>query len=170
MLQGPFDWDDTRHAPPVGYKWVYRTSLYHECFSLLDGGSVVFRRPYLERLPPVRELKWWEHQKRIDDMIEEEIRSQKPDKWVAGTEPFLTDFPTVYQYCTDCWSKTAKGVVPRTPCTLSFSFFSGSVMLSMNDKDRKRSTNTNGETVEAALRLLEDHLAAGSAPWRYWKN
>jgi len=103
-------------------------------------------------------------------MIDDMANNQKPDKWVPGEEPFLKDFPTIYQYCTDCWAKTPKGVIPRTPCTISFSFFSGSVMLSMNDKDRSRSTNTNAQTVQEAMGLLEEHLAAGSVPWRYWKK
>jgi len=169
-LRGGFQWFDDLSPPPTGYRWVYLTDITLNTFDLVGGGRVSFPMPYLERLPEVKVLAWWEHQRRIDDMIEEELKNQKPDKWVAGDEPFLKPYPTIYQYCTDVWSKTAKGIVPRTPCTISFSFFSGSVMLSMNDKDRKRSTNTNGATVEEALGLLEAHVAGGSAPWGYWKN
>jgi len=103
-------------------------------------------------------------------MIEEDTKNQKPDKWVPGDEPLLQPYPTVYQYCTDCWAKTAKGIVPRQPCQLSFTFFSGSVMVSMNDKGGRRSTNTTAPTVKEGLELLEGVLAAGSVPWRVWKG
>ncbi len=136
----------------------------------MGGGQIALPSLYLQWLPQVRELKWWEHQLRIDAMIEDDTRNQKPDKWLPGNEPFLQPYPTIYQYCTDCYAKTAKGIQPRTPCTLSFSFFSGAVNLTMNDKDRNRSCHTTSQTVQEGLALLEEHLAAGSAPWRYWKK
>lgn len=126
--------------------------------------------PYLKKLPKVREEKWWEHQRRIDAMIDDMQNNQKPDKWVPGDEPFLQPYPTIYQYCTDCFSKTPKGVVPRTPCSISFTFFSGAVNMTLNDKDKNRSCHTTSQTVKDALELLEEHLAKGVAPWRYWKK
>jgi len=103
-------------------------------------------------------------------MIEEDTRNQKPDKWVPSTEAFLLPYPTIHQYCTDCYRKDNGKVLPRTPCTLSLTFFSGSVNLTINDKDKDRSIHTTAETVTDALALLEEHLAKGSAPWRYWKK
>jgi len=169
-VSGPFVWYESLNPAPVGFRWVYRTSILSNCFDLVGGGRVALPSLYLQALPQVKELTYWEGQRRIDAMIEDDTRNQKPDKWVPSGEPFLKDFPTIHQYCTDCWGKKDNKVTPRTPCTLSFSFFSGSVMLSMNDKDKSRSTNTNAATVHEALGLLEEHLAAGSAPWRYWKK
>jgi len=169
-VQGPFEWWADLFPAPVGFTWKLLTSLSHKGFNLQCGGSVVFPMPYLVPLPQVRQEKWWEHQRRIDQMIEDDTRNQKPDKWTPGNEPMLQPYPTVYQYCTDCWSKKDGKVVPRTPCTISLTFFSGSVNLSINDKDRSRSFHTSAETVTAALEALEAHLAAGNTPWRYWKG
>jgi len=169
-VTGPFAWYDAIFPAPVGHKWIYLTSITCNVFDLVGGGSVALPMPYLVQLPQVREEQWWELQRRIDAMIEEDTRNQKPDKWVASDEPFLKAYPTVHQWCTDCWEKTSKGVVPRQPCQLSFSFFSGSVMVSMNDKPKRRSTNTTAPTVAEALELLEGVLAAGSVPWRTWKG
>jgi len=169
-VNGPFPWYDALTPAPVGYRWVYRTSIAHNCFNLVGGGCIAFPSLYLQMLPQVKEVTYWELQRRIDAMIEDDTRNQKPDKWQPSEEPFLKAYPTIHQYCTDCWGKKENKVHPRTPCTLSFSFFSGSVMLSMNDKDKSRSTNTNAPSVQEAMELLEQHLAAGSAPWRYWKK
>jgi len=169
-VNGPFAGYEALNPPPVGFRWIYRTSIPFNCFDLQGGGRVALPSLYLQALPQIKVNTYWEEQRRRDTMIEEMSNNQKPDKWQPGAEPFLKDYPTIYQYCTDCWSKTPKGVVPRTPCTLSFTFFEASVMLSMNDKDKGRSTNTNAETVVAALGLLEEHLQAGNVPWRYWKR
>lgn len=169
-VNGPFPYYADLFPPPIGYRWAYLTCIYHNLFYLESGGRVAFPAPYLVKLPQVRELKWWEHQRRVDDMIEDDTRAQKPDKWVASSEPFLLPYPTIHQYCTDCWAKTLKGIVPRTPCTLSITFFSGAVNLTLNEKTRDRSCHTTAQTVLDALMLLEEHLAGGSAPWRYWKK
>jgi len=103
-------------------------------------------------------------------MIEEDTRNQKPDKWVPSDEPLLKPYPTVHQWLTDCWAKDNGKIVARTPCTLSISFFSGSVMVCMNDKTKRRSTNTTAPTVAEALEALETTLGTGSVPWRSWKG
>jgi len=166
----PYDWYDTLYPAPIGYRWVYLTSITYNCFDLVGGGRVALPTPYLKKLPEVKEPKWWEHQRRIDDMIEEMSNNQKPDKWQPTTEPFLLPYPTIHQWCTDCFSKVNGKVVPRTPCTISLTFFSGCINLTINDKDRDRSCHTTAETVADALELLEGHLTTGSTPWRYWKK
>lgn len=166
----PCRWYDDLQSPPVGYRWVYRTSLYHNVFDLVGGGRVALPTLYLQKLPEVREPKYWEHQRRVDNMIEEMRSSQKPDKWVSSGEPFLKAYPTIDQWCTDCFEKADGKIKPRTPCTLSLTFFSGAVNLTINDKDKDRSCHTTAQTVEDAMRLLDDHLATGSTPWRYWKK
>lgn len=169
-VSGPFPWYDDIYPAPVGHRWIYLTNISHNTFDLVAGGRISFPSLYLARLPKVQELQWWEIQRRIDDMIEEDTRNQKPDKWVPSDEPFLKGYPTVHQWVTDCWAKDNGKVVPRTPCQLSFSFFSGSVMLSMNDKPKRRSTNTTAPTVAEALEALEGVLLSGSVPWRSWKG
>jgi len=166
----PCEWWEPLWPAPMGYRWIYRTNIYYNCFDLVDGGRVALPMPYLEKLPEVREIKWWEHQRRIETMIEEMRNSQKPDKWVSSGEPFLTPYPTIDQWCTDCFEKVDGKIKPRTPCTISLTFFSGAVNLTINDKDKDRSCHTTAQTVEDAMKLLDDHLATGSAPWRYWKK
>lgn len=169
-VNGPFVWYDDLFPAPVGFRWIYRTSLLHNCFDLVGGGRVALPSLYLQSLPQVKEEKWWELRRRIDEMIEEDTKNQKPDKWVPGNEPFLQPYPTIYQWCTDCWSKQKDKIVPRQPCQLSFVFFSGSVMVCMNDKERRRSTNTTAETLKEGMELLEAVLASGAVPWRFWKG
>jgi len=169
-VNGPFVWYADLFPPPVGFRWKSYTAITHNVFYLVGGGRVALPLPYLVALPPVGKELPWEHWRRMDMMLEDDTNNQKPDKWVPSSEPLLVPFPTIHQYCTDCWTMKDKKAVPRTPCTIGLTFFSGAVNLTLNDKGRSRSVHTTAATVQEALELLEGHLVAHTAPWRTWKN
>lgn len=100
-------------------------------------------------------------------MRDDSVKRGAGAKWEHPKgEPFFEGIPTIAQYCTDFWWEDQKK--PRTPCKLSLVFFDGAVMLTMNDEEKRRSTNTTAQTVRDALELLEGHLSSGTAPWRSW--
>jgi hypothetical protein len=123
---------------------------------------------YAKSIPDIKVSPCWGWRKEVDAMIDEASGSQKPGKWVLPADPFWQNIPVIAQYCSDFWwEKTGK---PRTPCKLAIQCFGGSVQVSMNDEEKKRSCHTTAETIQEALGLLDEHLKAGTAPWRYWKR
>lgn len=165
-IVGPFPFFADQQTPPPGWSWVRLTCIKYKWIRK-DGKEFCLPLPYLKKLPMVSVPKPWEHFAEIEKMIDEAGDKQKPSKWEGSTDPFITTYPTINRYCTDFWWE--KPVVkPRTPCTLAIQFFSGTVQVSINDKEKRRSMHTTSTTVAEALQLMEDHLAAGNAPWRDW--
>jgi len=167
-LLGPLPWWDDLFPPPPGYRFIYLTSLTYNVFALVDGGHVAFPSLFAAPIPRQEEEKIWEWYRRRDAMIDEASDKQKPGKWVCPSDPFWKGIETVAQFCTDFWwEKTNK---PRTPCKIAITSFGESAQVTMNDEEKGRSSHTTAATVRDALELLDAHLKAGTAPWRYWKN
>jgi len=168
VLEGPYPWWMSLQAPPPGKKWVWKTNITDNVFYLVGGGHVAFPCLYAEELPQRRENTYWQYRREIDNMLEEATDRQVPGKWVCPSDPFWKGIEVVAQYCTDFWwEKTKK---PRTPCKIALTSFGESVQVTMNDEEKRRSTHTTAATVREALELLNEHLKAGTAPWRHWKK
>lgn len=58
---------------------------------------------------------------------------------------------------------------PREPSAISVSVSDGALMIALNDKDLKQSIYTSAETLQEALKLMEDSLASSKVTWRPWK-
>jgi len=167
-LTGPLPFWEGLKPPPIGHRWVWKTQIGVNEFDLVDGGRVCLPSLYAESIPQRRDLSYWEWKRSIDAMIDEASDKQKPGKWVCPADPFWKGIEHVAQYCTDFWwEKTNK---PRTPCKLAITSFGDSCQVTMNDEEKRRSTHTTAQGVREALELLNEHLGAGTAPWRYWKK
>jgi len=82
------------------------------------------------------------------------------DKW-------LGKFEQVSEYLV---TTTWEDGTPREPSALSVSVSDGMLLLALNDKDLKQSIYTSAETLQDALKLLEDALRTSRASWRPWKQ
>jgi len=166
VLMGPYPWWHPIFPAPMGFEWVYLTSI-ERAHQTVAGGNVSFPDPYLRQLPRSGTITYWQHKAEIDAMIDDASEKQKPGKWSMPKEPFLQGHPTLAQYLTDFWwEKPAPK--PRIPCKLAIQFFGESVQVSLNDEEKRRSMHTTAPTVAEALQLMEERLAAGNAPWRSW--
>lgn len=79
---------------------------------------------------------------------------------ILCTLPHITEHLSATKY--DDGSK-------REQSSLSVSVVDGAVAIALNDKDLSRSAYTLAASLEEALKLLEEALAADKAVWRPWK-
>ena len=59
---------------------------------------------------------------------------------------------------------------PRKPSSLSIRFGSDGVVVSLQDQELKQGAYTTAETVDEALTLLNDAIAAGKCRWLRWNS
>lgn len=84
-----------------------------------------------------------------------------PDPWIAQ------QFPTLAEWCCDCYWEDGKA---RTPCTLTLRMDDGSVNVCLNDKEGSRGAYTTAGSLEECLELVERALKDGTLAWRRWKK
>lgn len=106
------------------------------------------------------------HAQEIEIMKRETAGVQKTKgKYIAPPCKFLKDYPTITEWCGDCWWDDGK---PRTPCHVKIEVIGDMVHIGLIDQEGRRSCHTTAGGLPEALELLEGHLAAGGAPWRSW--
>lgn len=166
VLHGPFPRSARKTTPPPGFVWVMLTNLNYT-YERSPGVHVCGALPYLKTVPQIRTPTYWDWKAEIDAMEDLEVQKTADASWKLPADPFWTKYPTLARFCTDFWwTKPVKK--PRKPCKLSIVFFSDMVNVSVNDEEKRRSMHTTAPTIAEALELIEDHLAAGNAPWRPW--
>lgn len=85
--------------------------------------------------------------------------------------------------CTDTWLCTnAKLIVehlteavwddgkPRVTSTLTVFVEDGCLKVSLNDRDQCRSLYASAESVQGAIKAIEEALATGATDWRAWRT
>jgi len=88
------------------------------------------------------------------------VHTLENDKW-------LGKFKCVCEYLlTTKWDDGS----PREPSAISVSYTDGALTIALNDKDLKQSIYTSAETLQEALKLMEDALEGSKATWRPWKS
>lgn len=92
---------------------------------------------------------------------------KKKGEWSCPDKGFEKNYPTIARYLCDGFWEDGK---PRELSVLSINFSQGCVSLSLADKDLQQSCYTTAETVQDALGLLEEALAADKVTWRAWKG
>lgn len=88
-------------------------------------------------------------------------------KWKQPVEPLLKNRPHLAQLLTDPWWEDGK---PRDVCYLTVRIGLESCQISVNDPENEASATTTSTSLEEAMDLLEDCLAAGKNPFRAWNN
>jgi len=88
------------------------------------------------------------------------LASLEEDKW-------LGKYKLLCQYLTETkWDDGA----PREPSAISVSCSDGVLLVALNDKDLKQSMYTSAQTLQEALKLMEEALASNRGSWRPWKT
>jgi len=105
--------------------------------------------------------EWTEMKRYISEV------TSKDKKWKAPTEPLLKNRPHIAQLLTDPWWDDG---TPRELCSLTVRVGLDQTQLNVNDVDNEQSITTTAGSLEEALSLLEEALAAGRNPWRKWGN
>jgi len=59
---------------------------------------------------------------------------------------------------------------PRQPSTLTLFIEDGRCKVALNDRTLSRSCYATGESFEACIKAIENHLQAADADWRAWKG
>ena len=86
--------------------------------------------------------------------------------FTCSDETFSKKFPALTEMmCDGFWEDGS----PRELCRLSISFGGGTVTLGLSDENFRQSMYTDGQSVDAALKLMNAAIAAGTASWRPWK-
>jgi hypothetical protein len=120
-------------------------------------------KPYVRSYKSSLNKEYYERVSKMKD--DQESGQKKAGKWVPPSDPFLAVYPTISQFLTDCFFDNGK---KRETSTLRVKWWGDCVDVSINDGEKRRTCTTTSDTLEAALQLLETHLASGGAPWRYW--
>jgi len=97
--------------------------------------------------------------------ISEVTKSDK--KWKAPAEPLLLKRPNVAMLLTDPWWDDGTA---RELCTLTVRVGIDSTQVNVNDAENEQSITTTARSLDEALTLLEEALAAGRNLWRKWGN
>jgi len=164
--RGPETWWADLFPPPIGYRYVTYTYLpTHE--RVMRGWPVTGIATF--RVPIQRSRESNLDCFTLSEMFEMkryQLETQKTrGKWVGSKDPLVKDRPTINQLCTDTqWDDGGQ----RLPCTLKIRFGDGQASVTISDENIEASITTTAETVQEALQLLEEALAASKVAWRPW--
>lgn len=95
------------------------------------------------------------------------VRGTGNDAAAFPDTQFRSEYPLICEYLE---SSTYDDGSKRAPSALSLFHEDGSCKVALNDKDLARSLYTSARSFQDALRLLEEALGRGDAPWRLWKR
>lgn len=94
-----------------------------------------------------------------NDRVKSKGAFEPPEDELFTQRPFLADA---------CANPFWDDKSPKGCWTLSLSWDTGMCMVSVSDKDEKRSLNSTAESSSAALDAMESLLMSERRPWRYW--
>lgn len=99
--------------------------------------------------------------RRPDEVPSTQPRGKWPDEGWAKKYPLLCE-----HIGDDSWEDGT----PREASTLGVKGEDGRVVVSLNDREAKRSLYRSGESVQEALLALEKALGGTGADWRSWNG